>query len=588
MKNIISVEQRGFIQGRNIKNCICVTSEAINQLHNKTFAGNLAFKVDMAKVFDTLEWRFLLKVLKSFGFNDRFCSWINTILHSATLSILVNGKQNGYFHCKRGVRQGDPLSPLIFCIVEDVLSRNISKLVEQGKLELIKGTRYVQVPSHSLYADDIMIFCKGKISSIQALMQLFQSYVAASGQFINPLKSTVYYGFISPARIDHITNLIGFNKGCLPFTYLGVPIFKGKPKKIHLQPIADKIKSKLSAWKASLLSLAGRVLVKSVIQAMLIHSISMYSWPSTLLKEIESWCRNFIWSSVCSKRKLVTVSWKKSCKPLSEGGLGIRSLTLINEAANLKLGWELRNSNEAWVVLLRSKVLRGKRTITHHISSSLWSSIKSENNSIDANSIWLIGTGKDIYFWLDPWCGESFVSVLDIPVHLHHNLKARVSDFINDFNWNFPLEVENVFPILKQLALKVTLPINVRKDTLLWKPSNTGVLTFKKAFLFKQGTGQNSHWAKDLWSPDIPPSQSFLVWRIMHNKLPSDENLSLRGYFPSACSVYKSCSETTNHLFFECIFAFKLWSCIASMLRTSVITSMDDFWVVLNKQWSPQ
>jgi len=89
------------------------------------------------------------------------------------------------------VKQGDPLSPLLFCIAEDVLSRNITKLVQQGKIELIKGTRSVQIPSHSLYADDIMIFCKGKIASIQALMQLFSSYVMASGQVINPSKSTV-------------------------------------------------------------------------------------------------------------------------------------------------------------------------------------------------------------------------------------------------------------------------------------------------------------------------------------------------------------------------------------------------------------
>jgi len=63
-----------------------------------------------------------------------------------------------------------------------------------------------------------MIFCKGKISSIQALMQLFQSYALASGQIINPSKSTVYYGSISNARIDHISGLIGFNKGSFPFT----------------------------------------------------------------------------------------------------------------------------------------------------------------------------------------------------------------------------------------------------------------------------------------------------------------------------------------------------------------------------------
>jgi hypothetical protein len=75
----------------------------------------------------------------------------------------------------------------------------------------------------------------------------------------------------------------------LPFVYLGAPIFKGKPKKCHLQPIADKIKAKLSAWKASYLSMAGRMqLLKSVIQGMMVHTISIYSWPSSLIKNIEN------------------------------------------------------------------------------------------------------------------------------------------------------------------------------------------------------------------------------------------------------------------------------------------------------------
>jgi len=59
-------------------------------------------------------------------------------------------------------------------------------------------------------------------------------------------------------------------------------------------------------------------------------------------------------------------------------------------------------------------------------------------------------------------------------------------------------------------------------------------LTFNEAFLFKYGIGQNIHWAKAIWSPDIPPSKSFLAWRLMHNKVPTYENLMLRGnYMPS-------------------------------------------------------
>jgi hypothetical protein len=86
---------------------------------------------------------------------------MHTVLHSAKLSISINGKQEGYFDCARGVRQGDPLSPLLFGLAEEVLSRGLSNLVEEGKLKPLQGTRSINIPSHILYADDVMLFCKG-------------------------------------------------------------------------------------------------------------------------------------------------------------------------------------------------------------------------------------------------------------------------------------------------------------------------------------------------------------------------------------------------------------------------------------------
>jgi len=176
MPALISKHQRGFIQGRNIKDYIFTALEAINLLDSKSFGGNIALKVDIAKAFDTLEWSFLLKALNRFGFSNLFCDWIKAIFGSAHLSIYINGSQHGFFQCSRGVRQGDPLSPLLFCLAEEVLSRGISKLVADGDLNLMSGTRGCKVPSHTLYADDIMIFCKGKISCINSLIKLFSSY----------------------------------------------------------------------------------------------------------------------------------------------------------------------------------------------------------------------------------------------------------------------------------------------------------------------------------------------------------------------------------------------------------------------------
>jgi hypothetical protein len=190
-----------------------------------------------------------------------------------------------------------------------------------------------------------MVYCNGRQSNLVALKNLFSRYALASGQMVNARKSTIFSGSITNARLLQIAQFIGFTIGTLPFTYLGVPIFKGRPKVIYLQSIADKVKSKLAAWKASLLSIDGRIqLVKSVIHSMLIYSFCIYAWPISLIKDLEKWIKNFIWSGDISQRKLVTVAWKKICKPFSDGGLGLRSLVTLNDATNLKLCWDLFNS----------------------------------------------------------------------------------------------------------------------------------------------------------------------------------------------------------------------------------------------------
>jgi len=123
---IISPNQYGFVLGRQIQECIGIASEAINMLSKKVRGGNATYKVDIHKAFDTINWKFLLLVLTRFGFDSSFVGWISTILRSTILSIRINDSLVGFFPCSRGVRQGDPLSPLLFCPVEEVLSRSLS------------------------------------------------------------------------------------------------------------------------------------------------------------------------------------------------------------------------------------------------------------------------------------------------------------------------------------------------------------------------------------------------------------------------------------------------------------------------------
>ncbi|CAI8614016.1 unnamed protein product [Vicia faba] len=106
------------------------------------------------------------------------------------------------FKCSRGVRQGDPLSPLLFCPAEDMLNRLISSMVTSGLLALIKGPRNVQVLAHILYANDVIIFCKESIANIKTLVLVFRSYAVASGQVVNCSKYFIYGGATTAARLN--------------------------------------------------------------------------------------------------------------------------------------------------------------------------------------------------------------------------------------------------------------------------------------------------------------------------------------------------------------------------------------------------
>jgi hypothetical protein len=90
-------------------------------------------------------------------------------------------------------------------------------------------------------------------------------------------------------------------------------------------------------------------------------------------------------------------------------------------------------------------------------------------------------------------------------------------------------------------------------DSLVWRDSDSGLLTLNDI--------PQPHWTKFVWSKDIPPSKSLVAWRLMHNKFPTDENLSSRGcHLPSICNMCCHNSKSTFHLFFDCPYAIQLWN----------------------------
>ncbi|XP_026443244.1 uncharacterized protein LOC113343176 [Papaver somniferum] len=223
---IVLIPKVAFIKGRNIHENISLASELINELHINRKDGNLGLKLDITQAFDTVSWSFVLEVFRRYGFSEHWCTWISHIFNSARISILLNGSPEGFFKINRGLRQGDPISPLIFVLMEDVLSRNMTKLFAEKRMSYMV-TRGGISPTHLFFADDIMIFCKGNLRSINNLVDLLGKYECASGQSVCRQKSKIYYGGGSLSRRNYLVDYLGMSVATFPDRYLGVQIMPG-------------------------------------------------------------------------------------------------------------------------------------------------------------------------------------------------------------------------------------------------------------------------------------------------------------------------------------------------------------------------
>jgi hypothetical protein len=155
LEKVISKSQSAFIKGRQILDPILIANESLDCRLRLKELGILC-KMDVEKAYDHVNWDFLLYMLKRCGFGAQWCSWIAFCNSSVRFSILVNGSLEGFFDSSRGLRQGDPLSPLLFVFVMEALSRMLSAMINERLLESFKVGNVVV--SHLLFADDILIF----------------------------------------------------------------------------------------------------------------------------------------------------------------------------------------------------------------------------------------------------------------------------------------------------------------------------------------------------------------------------------------------------------------------------------------------
>jgi len=124
LDKVISPFQTAFVPGRLIQDNSILAHEMLHTLKQKRGRGGLmAINIDMENAFDKMEWPFLLAILKQLGFHDKWINWIRICISTTSFFVLLNGSSFGHFKPSRGLRQGDPLSPFLFIIGTEAISR---------------------------------------------------------------------------------------------------------------------------------------------------------------------------------------------------------------------------------------------------------------------------------------------------------------------------------------------------------------------------------------------------------------------------------------------------------------------------------
>ncbi|KAL0295520.1 UNVERIFIED_CONTAM: putative ribonuclease H protein [Sesamum calycinum] len=400
------------------------------------------------------------------------------------------------------------------------------------------------------FADDLLLFCKADVASVRIFRHGLDEFAKLSGLHANPEKSQLILSRSAQPMREHLLAALQFQEGHLPLRYLGLPLLASRLSISDCQPLLLKIDSRIKGWDSIQLSFAGRLqLIKSVLMSLNVYWAMAFILPKGIIRAVEKRMRHFLWKGN-SAVGYPKVAWGAVCRPVEEGGLGIRDVLALNKALMSRHLWKViqRNQSSIWVQWITHTHLRHKTVWTVDVKGGSWGwrKLLRLRSALLPYIEFKVGSGELFSIWHDPWhsLGTLIRRFPSGPSRTNIPIAAKLSTVIVDGDWSWPPITD-----LECIEILHLLPtIHSGSDSILWRG---GEFTTTVAYGIFRTPGPLVGWYPLLSGPCKIPRFSFVLWLAILGKLSTMDKPWL-SHLGGVCVLCGREVETHEHLFFRC------------------------------------
>jgi hypothetical protein len=344
ISGIINENQTGYIKGRYIGDNIRTMLDILDITQNQHDPGLLVM-IDFEKAFDTISWEFLYKTLDYFNFGPIFKSYIKLLYTSPQCCVTNNGYHTEFFEMKRGIRQGCPISALLFILCVEVLAINVRST------ESIRGIKLKNKEIKiTQFADDTCLYLNG-VNSLENAVKVFEDFYRYAGLKLNIEKTEIIW----LGKNNRIGKILDIKITQNPVKILGVWMCKNPSETItiNFEERVNKFKALIDSWSYRNITIKGKItLLKAKALPLIMYVCNFLYVPQEIIKSIEKIMYDFIWNSKHHVKKITLI------QGITDGGLKMPDFAALVKANKLNFIKRIidvnSNCNKTATVILKT------------------------------------------------------------------------------------------------------------------------------------------------------------------------------------------------------------------------------------------